>query len=97
MLNLVKFECGCIGTSPDDSGISVLVWICDGGRDGPALTFFERNMSGKAFKLVPVEKTREFVRAICGKMELSERYLDIRNILERCLPTYHVFVDGDAS
>lgn len=44
---IVRFECGCIGTSPDVQGRSFILVACDEDGHGPGSP--SRDMTGKAY------------------------------------------------
>jgi hypothetical protein len=57
MIQLVKYDCGCIGTPPytDETHEekSHIIIDCTGHMDEPGLT--ERDMTGKTYALLPVD------------------------------------------
>jgi len=42
-MNLVRFDCGCIGFAPDKDGNALIVEACD-SDDGERISFFEQSM-----------------------------------------------------
>jgi len=81
MLKLVKFDCGCVGTLPNDSGASVLVYACDGGRDDPPLDIRARDMSGKTFKALSDDSVTKFVLALSSLVNDGWRLREVRSLL----------------
>lgn len=82
MIQLVKFECDCVGTEPDNNGNSVLVHCCDGEYNDPPLCFFVRDMSGKNYEDLSTEKTLEFVKAISDVLCLGFRMNELKTLIE---------------
>ena len=70
MIQLVKYDCGCIGTPPytDETHEekSHIIIDCTGHTGEPGLT--ERDMTGKTYALLPVEDY--YKKIIAGLVEL---------------------------
>lgn len=71
MIQLVKYECGCIGTPPytdeTHNAKSHVIIDCTGCSDEPGLA--EKDMTGKTYALLPVDDN-DYKKAIAGLVEL---------------------------
>jgi hypothetical protein len=74
-MRIVRFNCGCIGTEPDDNGMSAVLMACDSSMGDPGMA--NRIMEGKTFEPMPniyaVEVWRAFVDAA--------KYQQLRGVL----------------
>ena len=80
----VTFECGCVGIEFGvDGSESIVLMACDEDRDRPreSLSWFTRNMRGKAVEPVSADIETRLYQRIASRFAKADRFDDVRRAL----------------
>ncbi len=81
---MIRFECGCIALSDDESvaGKRLIVRSCDtDGRDDEYSMYF-RDMSGKTFEKVSTADRLEIITALSRLVHEGYKFRTIKQLLQ---------------
>lgn len=82
-MNLVKFDCGCVGFAPASdhaAETAIILYACD-DRDGVPYGADTRNMRGKSFEPLPAEVCMKHWKNINRLISNGYSYRDVVHLL----------------
>lgn len=84
-MEIVAYDCGCVGFSPDENGMAIILSICD-SENGEIICFSERSMknaNGSIKKYKPITETSfgELKVKIAFLIADGYKYREIRSLL----------------